>query len=68
MKHSRSVNSKAGRLPRRFLLKSQHTQIVSREEYETGTMVRAFDLLAGFPDDFAVDGRKKNFPQKRKIL
>jgi len=33
-----------------------------------GTMVRAFDLLAGLPDDIAAVGREKDRPQKRKGL
>ena len=31
-------------------------------------MVRAFDLLAGLPDDLVVVARDKDQPQKRKKL
>jgi hypothetical protein len=31
-------------------------------------MTRAFDLLAGLPDDFEIPDRKKDLPQKRKGL
>jgi hypothetical protein len=33
-----------------------------------GTLVRAFDLLAGLPDDLSLAGREKDRPQKRKGL
>jgi hypothetical protein len=29
-------------------------------------MARAFDLLAGLPDDFELANREKDLPQKRK--
>jgi antitoxin VapB len=41
-------------------------EIVLREK--DGTMVRAFDLLAGLPDDVVVVAREKDQPQKRKRL
>ena len=41
-------------------------EIVLREK--DGDMVRAFDLLAGLPDDLAVVAREKDQPQKRKGL
>jgi hypothetical protein len=40
--------------------------IVLREK--KGTMVRAFELLAGLPKNFSVKGRGKEKPQKRKGL
>jgi len=41
-------------------------EIVLREK--DGTMVRAFDPLAGLPDDLVVIARDKDQPQKRKGL
>jgi hypothetical protein len=31
-------------------------------------MVRAFELLAGLPDDIKLRGRQRDKPQKRKCL
>jgi len=33
-----------------------------------GTMIRAFNLLAGLPGDLELAGREKDQPQKRKGL
>jgi antitoxin VapB len=41
-------------------------EIVLREK--DGNMVRAFDLLAGLPDDLSLPEREKDRPQKRKGL
>ena len=69
----RSGNSQAVRLPKQFRLKSKEVEIFRRGEEivlreKDGTMVRAFDLLAGLPDDLAVANRKNDRPQKRKGL
>ena len=41
-------------------------EIILREK--DGTMARAFDLLAGLPDDLDLAGREKDPPQKREGL
>jgi antitoxin VapB len=69
----RSGNSRAVRLPKQFRLKSKEVEIFRRGDEivlreKDGTLVRAFDLLAGLPDDFAVVEREKDQPQKRKKL
>jgi hypothetical protein len=61
----------AAQLPKQFPVKTkevsrQKAKIVLREK--TGTMVRAFDLLAGFPERSSPPKRKKDCPQKRKGL
>ena len=68
----RSGNSQAVRLPKQFRLSSTEVEIFRRGEEiilreKEGTMVRAFDLLAGLPDDFEVR-READQPQKRKGL
>lgn len=69
----RSGNSQAVRLPKEFRLKSKEVEIfrrgneiVLREKEDS--VARAFDLLAGLPDDFALRGRDEDFPQSRKGL
>ena len=69
----RSGNSQAVRLPKQFRLKSAEVEIFRRGDEivlreKDGTMVRAFDLLAGLPEDLEVVGREKDRPQKRKGL
>jgi antitoxin VapB len=69
----RSGNSQAVRLPKQFRLKSKEVEIFRRGDEivlreKDGTMVRAFDLLAGLPDELEVRGRRKDPPQKRKGL
>src|SRR5208282_3565907 len=69
----RSGNSQAVRLPKQFRLKSEEVEIFRRGDEivlreKDGTMVRAFDLLAGLPDDLVVVAREKDQPQKRKKL
>jgi hypothetical protein len=44
----------------------QRDKIVQREK--PGTMVRAFDLLAGFKECSSPPKREKDCPQKRKGL
>ncbi len=69
----RSGNSQAVRLPKQFRFKSKEVEIfrrgqeiVLREKDEN--LERAFDLLAGLPDDFDIPGREKDKPQRRKGL
>jgi len=69
----RSGNSQAVRLPKQFRLKSKEVEIFRRGDEivlreKAGTMERAFDLLAGLPDDFEVPDRSNDPPQKRKGL
>ena len=69
----RSGNSQAVRLPKQFRLKGKEVEIVRRGDEivlreKTGAMRRAFDLLAGLPEDFRPRGRGKDKPQKRKGL
>lgn len=69
----RSGNGQAVRLPKQFRLKSEEVEIFRRGDEivlreKDGTMVRAFDLLAGLPDDVELAGREKDWPQKRKGL
>jgi antitoxin VapB len=69
----RSGNSQAVRLPKQFRLKSEEVEIFRRGDEivlreKDGNLVRAFDLLAGLPDDFELPGREKDRPQKRKGL
>jgi len=69
----RSGNSQAVRLPKQFRLKSKEVEIFRRADEivlreKTGTMARAFDLLAGLPDDVDLPDRRKDLPQKRKGL
>ena len=69
----RSGNSQAVRLPKEFRLKGKEVdifrrgnEIVLREREDS--VARAFDLLAGLPDDFALPGRDEDVPQSRKDL
>ena len=69
----RSGNSQAVRLPKQFRLKSKEVEIFRRGDEivlreKDGNMVRAFDLLAGLPDDLVPVARAKDQPQKRKGL
>ena len=68
----RSGNSQAVRLPKQFRVNSKEVEIFRRGDEivlreKEGTMARAFDLLAGLPDDFELD-REKDRPQRRKGL
>ena len=68
----RSGNSQAVRLPKQFRLNCKEVEIFRRGKElvlreKDGTMARAFDLLAGLPDDLGVD-RGNDRPQKRKGL
>jgi len=69
----RSGNSQAVRLPKQFRLKSQEVEIFRRGDEivlreKGGDMARAFELLAGLPEDLELPGRKNDRPQKRKGL
>ena len=69
----RSGNSQALRLPKQFRLKSKEVEIFRRGDEivlreKSGHLGRAFDLLAGLPDDFDLSGRSSDVPQKRKRL
>jgi antitoxin VapB len=69
----RSGNSQAVRLPKEFRVKSAEVEIFRRGKEivlreKEGSMARAFDLLAGLPDDLELPGRGKDRPQRRKGL
>ncbi len=69
----KSGNSQAVRLPKAFRVKSKEVEISRRGDEivlreRTGTMARAFELLAALPADLRLAGRKKDKPQKRKGL
>src|SRR5947207_10395267 len=61
----RSGNSQALRLPQAIPTKKQRSgDFPPRDEIvlrgKSGTMARAFDLLAGLPDDFGIASRTKD--------
>lgn len=69
----RSGNSQAVRLPKQYRVKSKEVEIYRRGDEiilreKRGTMVRAYELLAGLPEDFEVRPKRKDRPQKRKGL
>lgn len=71
----RSGNSQAVRLPKEFRFQGKAVEIfrrgeevVLREKTKEKNIVRAFELLAGLPDDFEIPDRHKDFPQRRKGL
>jgi antitoxin VapB len=69
----KSGNSQAVRLPKQFRVKSKEVEIFRRGDEivlreKAGNMARAFDLLAGLPDDLELAGRENDSPQKRKGL
>ena len=68
-----SGNSQAVRLPKEFSVRSRELEIfrrgdeiVLREPAEG--LTRAFELLAGLPDDFFSEGREDDPPQDRETL
>jgi antitoxin VapB len=68
-----SGNSQAVRLPKQFRFKSKEVEIFRRGDEiilreKEGNLARAFDLIAGLPEDFKIPGREKDRPQKRKGL
>jgi antitoxin VapB len=69
----KSGNSQAVRLPKDFRLNSSEVEIFRRGDEivlreRPRSMARAFELLAGLPEDFMADGRKDEPPQKRDDL
>lgn len=67
----RSGNSQAVRLPKEFRLKSKEVEIFRRGEEivlreRRGVMARAFEILAGLPDDMEIRSEAPDLPQKRK--
>jgi len=69
----KSGNSQAVRLPKDLRFKSKEVEIFRRGNEvvlreKEANIARAFDLLAGLPDDFDIPNRYKDFPQKRKGL
>ena len=69
----RSGNSQAVRLPKEFRFKTREVEIFRRGQEvvlreKDKTLARAFELIAGLPDDFDIPGRRKDYPQKRKGL
>jgi len=69
----RSGNSQAVRLPKEFRFQTREVEIFRRGQEvvlreKDKTLARAFELIAGLPDDFDIPGRRKDHPQKRKGL
>lgn len=67
----KSGNSQAVRLPKKFRLLSREVKIFRRGneivlKEDSDPMIRAFDLLAGLPDDIFPSGRKDDPPQERQ--
>ena len=68
-----SGNSQAVRLPKQFRLKTSEVEIFRRGDEivlreKASGMARAFELLAGLPEDFMAEDRADAPPQKRKGL
>jgi antitoxin VapB len=69
----RSGNSQAVRLPKEFRFKSKEVEIFRRGDEvvlreKENNISRAFELLAGLPDDFDLPDRHNDLPQVRKGL
>ena len=69
----RSGNSQAVRLPKQFRFKSKEVEIFRRGDEivlreKDKNLARAFELLAGLPDDVELAGRENDLPQKRRRL
>jgi antitoxin VapB len=69
----RSGKGQALRLPKQFHLKSKEVEIFRRGDEivlreKSGLMKRAFDLLAGLPDDFDQPDRCSDMPLRRRGL
>lgn len=68
-----SGNSQALRIPKEFALKGPEVEIFRRGDElvireKPASLARAFELLAGMPDDFLTEPRNDPPPQKRKGL
>jgi len=69
----KSGNSQAVRLPKEFRVQGNELEIFRRgdeivlREPSQG-LSRAFEILAGLPDDFMADGRNDTPPQSRDDL
>lgn len=69
----RSGNSQALRIPKEFAFKTEEVEIFRRGDEivlreQKAPMARAFELLAGMPEDFFPETRNDPPPQKRKGL
>jgi len=69
----RSGNSQALRLPKEFRFKGKEVEIFRRGDEvvlreKSDSLVRAFELIAGLPDDLELPDRKKDRPQEREGL
>lgn len=69
----KSGNSQAVRLPKDFQFDVREVEILRRGDEVIlrripTNLTAAFDLLAGLPDDFMVDGRGDTAPQEREGL
>ena len=69
----KSGNSQAVRLPKEFRVSAKELEIFRRGEEivlrePAKGLSRAFELLAGLPDDFLPEGRRDTPPQERKGL
>ncbi len=66
----RSRNSQAVQLPDEFRVSGKELEIFRRGDEiilreKKGLMLRAFDLLAGLPNDLTLAGRENEAPQER---
>jgi antitoxin VapB len=69
----RSGNSQAVRLPKQFRVASKEVEIFRRGDEivlreKSKGLARAFDILAGLPDDVLAEVRHDTPPQKRDGL
>lgn len=69
----KSGNSQAVRLPKKFRFKSREVEIFQRGNEivlreKSAPMARAFEILAGLPDDMFPEGRVDSPPQDRQEL
>jgi antitoxin VapB len=67
----KSGNSQAVRLPKEFQFDTTEVEIFRRGNEvilrkRPGNLVRAYELLAGLPDDFMEGGRRDSPPQHRE--
>jgi antitoxin VapB len=64
---------RAVRLPKEFSLKDKEVEIFRRGKEiilreKEKNLSRAFDLVAGLPNDFDIPDRHTDYPQKRRGL